>query len=42
MKIQVPTNHHYYESTFFDEKSLFKKFNVKLKREKKALKEQLY
>lgn len=42
MKIKVPTNHHYYESTFFDEKSLFKKFDVKLKREKKALKEQLF
>ena len=42
MKIQVTTNHHYYESKFFDEKTLFQEFNVKLKSDQKALKDQLY
>lgn len=42
MKIKVTTNHHYYESHFFDEQSLYEKFNVKKKGDQKALREQLY
>lgn len=42
MKITVTTNHHYNESSFFDEISLYEEFNVKLKRDKRALQEQLF
>lgn len=42
MKISVPTNHHYYESTFFDENRLWNEFTIKTKKDKKTLEQQLF
>lgn len=42
MKINVPTNHHYYDSTFFDENRLWHAFKIKTKKDKKILEQQLF
>lgn len=42
MKITIPTNHHYYESTFFDENSLWNEFKTKYNKDKKALQKNLF
>jgi 5-methylcytosine-specific restriction endonuclease McrBC regulatory subunit McrC len=42
MKISIPTNHHYYESSFFDENRLWDEFALKTKKDKKALEDQLF
>lgn len=42
MKIQVTTNHHYYESDFFDEQSLYEKFNARKKGCQRDLLKDLY
>ena len=42
MKISIPTNHHYYETSFFDEKLLWDKFKIKTKKDKKALDKELF
>ncbi len=42
MKISIPTNHHYYESTFFDENSLWNEFKIKYNKHKKALQKDLF
>ncbi len=42
MKISIPTNHHYYESSFFDQHQLWDAFLLKNKKDKKALEQELF
>lgn len=42
LKVTVSTNHHYYESTFFNKEALFKAFNLRYQREKKAIEKELF
>jgi 5-methylcytosine-specific restriction enzyme subunit McrC len=42
MRITVPTNHHYYESNYFDEEKLCAEFNVKAKRKRISLVKDLF
>ncbi|PQB07551.1 hypothetical protein BST83_10565 [Polaribacter filamentus] len=42
MKISIPINHHYYESTFFDENRLWHAFKIKYNKDKKALQKDLF
>lgn len=42
MEISIPTNHHFYESTFFNEKKLWDAFHLKYKKDKKAVEAELF
>ena len=42
MNISIPTNHHYYETSFFDENKLWNEFKIKTKKDKNALDKELF
>ena len=42
MQISITTNHHYYEASFFDEDTLWQKFNLKYKKDKKNIENTLF
>lgn len=42
MKITITTNHHYYESTFYEEDNLWNEFKVKTNKDKKLIEKDLF